>query len=78
MLGIITILVLQDHVSVDTLLYLALDLIRLLFRSRVGPPTYLVTHKIPFRLGVQLDQLVTGGWRRQVTERLQVSPVQLL
>ena len=63
MLGIVPILVLQDQASVDTILYLSLYLIGLLFRSRVGSPTYLVTHKLGLQLEVHLHQLVTGSWR---------------
>ena len=36
MLGVVAVLVLQDQASGDTLLYLSLNLIGLLFRSRVG------------------------------------------
>ena len=63
MLGIVTILVLQDQASVNTLLYLSLYLIGLLFRSRVGSPLYLVTHELRVQLEVHLYQLVTGRWR---------------
>ena len=56
-------LLLQDQASVDTLLYLSLDLECLLFRNRVGPPTYLVTHELRCQLEVHLDQLITGGLR---------------
>ena len=63
MLRVVPILVLQDQAGVNTFLYLSLDLISLLFRSRVGPPTYLVTHELGFQLEVHLDQLVTGSRR---------------
>ena len=61
--GVVFIIALQDQASVDTLLHLSFDLISLLFRSQVGTPTYLVTHKLRFQLEVHVDQLVTGGWR---------------
>ena len=47
----------------DTLLYLSLDLITLLSRSRVGPLTYFVTNALKFQLEVYPDQLITRGWR---------------
>ena len=37
MLGVVPIFVLQDQADVDTLLYLSLDIVNLLFTSRVGP-----------------------------------------
>ena len=54
MLGVVPILVLQDQASVDSVLYLSLYLIRLPFRSRVGSPTYLVTHELGLQLEVHL------------------------
>ena len=63
MLGLVPILVLQDQAGVDTLLHLSLYLIGLLFRSQVGSPSYLVTHKLGLQLDVHLNQLVTGRWR---------------
>ena len=63
MLAVVPILVLQNQGSVDSLLYLSLNLISLLFRSRVGSPIYLVTHELGLQLEVHLHQLVTGGWR---------------
>ena len=63
MLGVVPILILQDQASVDTFLYLSLYLIGLLFRSRKGSPTYLVTHELGLQLEVHLYQLVTEGWR---------------
>ena len=39
MLGVVTILVLQDQASVNAFLYPSLYLIGLLFRSRLGSPT---------------------------------------
>ena len=54
MLGVVPILVLQDQASVDTFLYLSLNLSGLLFRSRVGSTTYLVTHKLGLQLEVHL------------------------
>ena len=35
-----------------------------LLRSRVGSPTYLVTHELGFQLEVHLYQPYTGGWWR--------------
>ena len=52
--GVVPILVLQNKASVDTLLYLSLNLVRLLFRSLVRSPTYLVTHEIGLQLEVHL------------------------
>ena len=63
MWGVVPILVLQDQASIDTLLYLSLYLVSLLFRSRVGSPTYLMTQELGLQLEVHLYQLVTGGWR---------------
>ena len=63
MFGIVPILVLLNQASGDTFLCLSLYLIGLLFRSRVGSPTYLVTHELRLQLEVHLNQLVTGGWR---------------
>ena len=63
MLGVVSILVLQDQASVDTFLYLSLYLFGLLLRSRVGSPAYLETHVVGLQLEVHLYQLVTGGWR---------------
>ena len=63
MWGVVPIFVLQDQASIDTLLYLSLYLVGLLFRSRVGSPTYLVTQELGLQLEVHLYQLVTGGWR---------------
>ena len=54
MLGVVPILVLQDQASVDTFLYMSLNLVGLLFRSRLGAPTYLVTHKFGLQLEVHL------------------------
>ena len=62
MLVVIPILVFQDQASVDTLLYVSLNLIGLLCRSRVGSFTYLVTHELGLQLEVHLYQRVTGGW----------------
>ena len=62
MLGVVPILVLQYQASVDTLLYLPLNLIGLLFRSQIWSPTYLVTHEFGLQLEVHLYKLVTGGW----------------
>ena len=62
MLGVVPILVLQYQPRVDTLLYLSLNLIGLLFRSRIWSPTYLVTHELGLHYEVHLYQLVTGGW----------------
>ena len=50
-LGVVPILVLHNQASVDTFLYLSLPLIGLVFGSRVGSPTYLLTYE----LGLQLD-----------------------
>ena len=54
MLAVVPILVLQDQASVNTFLYLSLNLIGLLFRSRVGSPTYLGTHELGLQLEVHL------------------------
>ena len=78
MFAVVPILVLQDQAGVDTFLYLSLYLISLLFRSRVGSTTYLVTHELGLQLEVHLYQLVTGSWSGQFSERLQVRPDQLL
>ena len=51
MLRVIPIFLLQNQAGVDTFLYLSLNLIGLLFRSRVGSPTDLVTR----RRGLQLE-----------------------
>ena len=59
MLGVVPVPVLQDYASVDTLLYLSLNLIGLLFRSRVGSPPDLMAHKFGVQLEVHLYQLVT-------------------
>ena len=62
MLGVVPILVLQDQASVDTVLYLSLYLIDLLFRSRVGSPSYLVTHGFSLRsICSSLSQDAAGG-----------------
>ena len=61
MFGLVPILVFQDEASVDKLLYLSLNLIGLLLRSRVGSPTYPVTHELGLQLEIHLYQLVTGG-----------------
>ena len=63
MLGVVPILVLQNQTSVNTFSYLSLYRIGLLFRSRVGSPTYLVTHELGLQVEVHLYQLVTGCWR---------------
>ena len=54
MLGVVPILALQIRASFATLLYLSLNPISLLFRSRVGNPTYLVTHELGLQLEVHL------------------------
>ena len=63
MLGIVPILVIQYQARVDTLLYPSLYLIGLLFRSRVGSPSYLLTHELWLQPEVHLYHLVTGRWR---------------
>ena len=62
MLGVLPILVFQDKASLDTFLYLSVNLVCLLFRRGVGPATYFVPHELRLQLEVPLDQLVTGGW----------------
>ena len=54
MFGVVPILVLQDQVRVDTFLYRSLNLIGLLFRRRLGSPTYLVTNELGLQLEVHL------------------------
>ena len=51
-MGVVPILVHQNRASVDTPLYLSLKLVGLLFRSRVGSPTYLLTHELGLHLEV--------------------------
>ena len=70
MLGLVPIPVLQDQASVDTFLYLSLSLIGLLFRSRVGSPTYLVTPERGFSLRsicTSLSQEAGGGSSRNTS-----------
>ena len=62
-LAVVPFLVLQDQASVDAFLYLSLDLISLLLRSRVWPQTYLVTDELGFQLMVHLEKLVARSWR---------------
>ena len=59
MLGVVPVLVLQDQASVDTFLYLSLNLVGLLFRSSIRSPPDYVTHELGFQLEVHLYQLVT-------------------
>ena len=59
MLGVVPIPLLQDWASVDTLLYLSLNLVGLLFRSWVGSPPDLMAHEPGLQLEVHLYQLVT-------------------
>ena len=63
MFGVVPMLLLLNQATVDTPLYPSLNLIGLLFRSRVRSPTYLVTHELGLQLELHLYQLVTGGWR---------------
>ena len=54
MLGVVPVLELQIQTSVDTLLYLFINLIGVLFRSQLVPPAYLVSHKLELQLEVHL------------------------
>ena len=54
MIGVVPILVLLNQASVDTFLYLSLNVIGQLFRSRTGAPTDLVTQQLGLPLEVQL------------------------
>ena len=56
--GVVPVLVLQDQASVDTFLYLLLNLVGLLFRSWIGSSRDLVTHELGVQLEVHLYQLV--------------------
>ena len=53
MLGVVPFLVLQNQTGVYTFLYLSLNLVSLLFRSRIGSPPNLIAHE----LGVHLEVL---------------------
>ena len=58
-LGVVPVPILQDWASVDTFLYLSLNLVGLLFRSGIGCPPDLMAHELRFQLEVHLYQLVT-------------------
>ena len=61
MLGIVPVLILQDQASIDTFLYLTLNLVSLLLKSWIGPRAYLMPHELMLQLEIHLDWLVTGG-----------------
>ena len=55
MLGIVAMVVLQDQASIHTLLYMRLNVVSLLFRSKIGPPAYLMPYKVRLQLEIHVD-----------------------
>ena len=61
MLRVVRILVLQMQASIDTFLYLWLNLTACAW-SRVSLPMYLVPHELRIQLEFHLEQLLTVGF----------------